>query len=332
MTHLRLVKTGKQQPHEASTNTAVSAPIAGERYWFSREVAQQLGSDAVIGDYIISTRKGAISPVREESSGVASGYFWHNDLSSQEIQDLYIRDTQQNSFDDESGILTNRAILQSSKLIGPNIITTRGRPMLSVSPEFIIHFHTAAADAQLGEIRMVDTSRFITLESGKTIPVICTDPAEGQALFLQSGQTSPVKTQEFIQPAHSNETYVIRRSVNQYLPNEFQGEPVACITVLEHMTSYFMQKICSSTQGIWTPILAPISWAWNVRAEKIDGAWHLTKRKVLKPTSHQDGLELPLWRTHVEEQSPKEWQHFLTHRNPAFVKENTKNQTAIETL
>lgn len=318
MAHLKLVKKISAKDSEAPCcEPQQDAPVVGERYTLNSLPSALLDADGLLGDYKISLRQSEIIAPSFKRGGQTGCYFWHSYLTEAEVASLKLSDTRKRPLVSDH-LVANRAMMQSSKLIGPNIINVNNQATLSVTPEFIIHFNTAAGAAELGEIRLIDSSRFITLGSGKTIPVICTDPAEGQALFLDESQDSPLLKQNFIQPSGSNESYVIRRTVNQHLPKTFQGETVECVTVLEHVTSFFMQKLAGSTDAIWTPVMQPISWGWSVRLERAEHNWQITKRRIMRPTSHHDGLKLPEWKTHVREQSAVEWDSFLYSGNPIF--------------
>ncbi len=331
MSHLRLVKTNNSVSNNEPNQAAdVVTPLVGEAYQFSALAKDFNKIDGLIGHYKLSIRQSEITPASAKSDSTNHCYFWHSYVTESELTSLHLRHGQQKRFD-EQRLKANRAILQSSRLIGPNIVYLDDKATLNVTPEFIIHFNTAAGAAQLAEIRLIDSSRFITLTSGKTIPVICTDPAAGQALFLDELQTGPLKLQNFIQPAKTNETYLIRNSVNQHLPNEFQGEKVECVTVLEHFTSFFMQRLVGSENSIWTPVMEPVSWGWSIRAEHENDQWQLTKKKIMKPTSHHDGLKLPEWKTHVRELSAGEWQSFL-YKGDAIEKSTIALRESFELL
>lgn len=317
MTHLRLVTSNPVRDNDTDIELCAGRAQVGLPYQVKFKQLQRLGDDSVIaGNYILNNEKAVLEPVQAQPNGYVKAYFWQRGLGGQELQSLRPRNMQGQTIARDDKLLSNRALLQSDKLIGPNIITLSERPALSITPECIIQFSTDAGAAKLGEIRLIDSSRFITLSSGKTVPIICTDPAQGQALLLTHDQSTPVMTQNFIQPHNTSETYLVRRSVNQYLPNFFNGEKVVCVTVLEHVTSYFMQKLTASAEAIWTPVLSPISWGWSVRAEHHKGDWNISKSKVMRPTQHGDGLELPTWSTNVREQTDAQWQSFLNQQTP----------------
>lgn len=209
--------------------------------------------------------------------------------------------------------LANRALLQKSRLIEPQLIQRQGINSITVTPEYIIHFVTSAGAAKIGEIRLVDSSRFVTLKNGKTLPILCTDPADGPALFVSAGQQTPVFSDHFIQPADCTETHLLRRSITQHLPEKFNGDDVESITVLEHVTSYFMQKLVAPSQSIWTPILKPISWGWNVSVELREGEWKIRRKRIVEPYDIHNELQLPEWQAYLREQSVDQWRK--TKRN-----------------
>lgn len=262
----------------------------------------------IVADYKLNLTNATVEYSHPSNQKRPMYFVWHDNAKHLSAQPAPHRHGDLTaSTEDNQKPLANRALLQKSRLIEPQLIQRQGINSITVTPEYIIHFVTSAGAAKIGEIRLVDSSRFVTLKNGRTLPILCTDPADGPALFVSAGQQTPVFSDHFIQPADCTETHLLRRSITQHLPEKFNGDDVESITVLEHVTSYFMQKLVAPSQSIWTPILKPISWGWNVSVELREGEWKIRRKRIVEPYDIHNELQLPEWQAYLREQPIDQW-------------------------
>ena len=172
---------------------------------------------------------------------------------------------------------------------------------LSIVPRFTFSYQTAAYAAQLGEIRLVSSTRFITNVDGSRHDLLNTDAFADPVLYRERddgwGDDSAVVRQiTSWQSVNTGAEYCFDYRISQYLPVRWLGCDVQSVTVLEQYTSYFMQRPLAAAATVWVPAYAPISWGWSLRVEPEEGEWVITRRKLIRPTVGHDGWQLPQWR------------------------------------
>jgi len=230
----------------------------------------------VIGGYRLSAQRGEVLPVHEDTGY----YIWDNDSP------LY------------SPVVENEFQLESATLNRPVVERVGGQYFLILQPEFNVRFTTATHSARLGEIRLVQSERFYTLENGASLTVTDTREVGEPVLYLQHTKDRMVVRQETpLQLQGADREYAFNESVNQPIPEQVAGIGVTSVTVLEHFTSYFMQQVMSVPEpAIWVPVCAPIHWGWSIRAgRRHDREWDILRRKLMLPTVGHDGWEMPTW-------------------------------------
>lgn len=177
-------------------------------------------------------------------------------------------------------------------------------PLLTIAPSFSIQFKTSAAPACLGEVRLVTGKRFVTLADGSQYSLLDTEPAAEPVLYLDDqADAGPIQQRTDWQSANTAQNHVFSGRISQPLISSCQNQPVQTITILEHYSSYLMQRLLteSTSQSIWTPLQAPITWGWSIRVEPDAGDWIITRRKLISPIVGHDGMELPLWHSNYLE-------------------------------
>lgn len=170
--------------------------------------------------------------------------------------------------------------------------------VLAITPKFQVRYRALAHAAQLGEIRLVTASRFVTDEKGEQHRLLDTEPAGAPVLFREDGDdNSPVLQRSDWQFQNTEKNYAFDYCIAQPLKRTVQGRQVKTVTVLEQYTSYFMQRALTAdpNNAIWVPACAPVLWGWSLRVEPENDAWVITRRKLVPPVVGSDGLELPHW-------------------------------------
>lgn len=215
-------------------------------------------------------------------------------------------------------LLRNPCLLKNWKMEGPALVPSEKGLCLSMTPRFDVHYHTEGYSGQLAELRMVESQRFVELESGRIhwlqdtreaeLPVLISARSDAPLeLPKATGEASAFVQCTAAQPAGTTEDYEFCTPVSQRIPDELSGEKVKTVTVLEQYTSFILQRSCepgsgqsASRENLWVPALAPLSWGWSIRVGKVGfDEWSIVRRKVFLPTPGNDGLQLPRWCGHI---------------------------------
>lgn len=265
----------------SSSSKVITRPVSiarGQRLSMGELKAENLKDvNGVIGDYRISLNCGEVVPVNQTQG---TYYIWDNDSPL------------------HSPVFENEFQLESATLNRPSVERVGGHYYLIMQPEFQVSFSTATHSARLGEIRLVESERFITLENGDSVVITDTQEIGTPVLYLQHRDDEQVVRQETdLQLQGTDREYFFGESVSQRIPENINGVAVACVTVLERFTSYFMQQVLATPgQSIWVPVCAPIAWGWSIRVgRRFDQEWDILRRKLMLPTVGHDGWEMPAW-------------------------------------
>ena len=253
----------------------------------------------LIGDYRFDTLSSKIIPPQTSANDETGVYIWdtncdlealiagirsEEDLSPQALSTFRLQN--------------NRFELNQVTLIGPEIVTNEGNAELNLSPYFGLTFTSDGFAAQLGLLHLVQAQRFLTLENGDRVVLLNSGNEDEPVLYLENPtQTQAMAWTSFAQNLGESQSYAICNRVSQAIPAEVDGVAVAQLTVLERYSSYFMQKsLPADGDTIWTPIYPPISWGWSIRTGlRDDGAWDITRRKLMLPIIGHDDLQIPMW-------------------------------------
>lgn len=203
---------------------------------------------------------------------------------------------------EDTGLLENRCELTAGALTNLTIQHGLKCAYLSVTPHFEFSFTTAACTAQLGEIRLVSSNRWLLDTSGRSHTLLNTDANQPAVLYLQNDEdTAVVKSITPWQEVNTEKHYRFNLPVGQKLMAPYQAIELANITVLEHYTSYFMQRPLTDSPDVsrWVPAYAPITWGWSIRVEpdRQSQDWIITRRKLIMPVVGNDGYQLPQWQS-----------------------------------
>ena len=269
----------------SSSSKVISRPVSiarGQRLPMGELKAESLKDvHGVIGGYEISLNRGDVSKVKDEDG---SYYIWDNDSPI------------------HSPVFENEFQVEAATLNRPSVERVGGHYYLIMQPEFHVSFSTATHSARLGEIRLVESERFFTLENGDSITITDTQEIGEPVLYLQHCDDQTVVRQESdLQLQGTDREYSFCESVSQHIPEQVNGIGVTSVTVLERFTSYFMQQVLSAPgQSIWVPVCAPIGWGWSIRVgRRYDSEWDILRRKLMLPTVGHDGWEMPTWRSNL---------------------------------
>lgn len=210
-------------------------------------------------------------------------------------------------WDDEAGgtgsaFARNEFHLLTSTLEGPEIFAGVDGEWLTILPAFTVSYRTGAFAAALGEIRLVESKRFLTLENGEQVSLLDTHGQDGPVLFLEGdGDHTIVRQQTPWQPLNKVEEYRFDYRISQPLMDQCGGKAVSSITVLEQYTSFFMQRprTLRANDAIWVPACAPVTWGWSMRVEPAEGIWRISRRKLMLPTVGHEGWRMPEWRANT---------------------------------
>lgn len=271
-TPLRLVATEPQtQEKEQSIEKWYRGIAYAPQQWVNDS---NLVTDALIGGFEMSVDRGQSLPLQDDKPA-------------------YIWDSQ------GDGVLAeNQCELVDCSLNDLTIEPVVGGVVLAITPSFTFSYKTLAYAAQLGEIRLVTTNRFVTDIEGAQHSLIDTSDADGPVLYLEDHHDSLlVRQQRPWQCRDTQQEYGFDYRVQQGLLREWQGVPVQSVTVLEQYTSYFMQRAVAlmPNESLWVPAYAPISWGWSLRVEWEHNDWVITRRKLVIPVVGHDGWQLPEW-------------------------------------
>jgi len=236
--------------------------------------------NGVVGGFNLSLDSAELLPVADEGGY----YIWDND------NPLY------------APAVENEFQLESTTLNRPAVERVGGAYFLVLQPEFHVSFSTATHSARLGEIRLLESERFYTMEDGSSITITDTQEIGSPVLYRQTRDDQRVVRQVTdMQLQGTEREYFFGECVNQPIPEQIDGVAVACVTVLEQYTSYFMQQVLSQSEpSIWVPVCAPISWGWSIRVgRRHDQEWDILRRKLMLPTVGHEGWSMPTWRSNL---------------------------------
>ena len=250
------------------------------------------------GNYVITRDKAELLPMNQDK-GHMNGFFWDTDVEFTDSISLVCEGEKKPlaGFALQGG----NAQLVHATLSDPDLYEIEGKTFLRISPYFELEYRNQGFDSRLGLIRLLEATRFITLEDGKRIVVLDTSEHETPVLYLESiEQADPVEIIVNTHKAERIQTYTYQYELMQNIPDMINGQKVASVTVLEQYINYFMQQEISDTkvETIWTPVCMPISWGWSMRVEpRPDRSWYIARRKLMMPLTGHNGLEMPLWTT-----------------------------------
>ena len=263
----------------------------------------------VIGGYRISAQRAEIFPVTSMPPGATTAsttdqmnlcYFWDPSADMSTIEGNLRHEVKDQLLPlKDCHLKANRLMLTQATLSGPELNVRDDVTMLSLSPHFDFMFSTDNYAAQLGVINLVQSSRFIRLENNDEKILLDTGIENMPVLHLENAENDqPVKYVSVHQNLGINQEHTFTFDVSQSIPDKVGAESVASVTVLEQYQSYFMQRAVTQDNGhsIWTPVYAPITWGWSIRVgRRTDGEWGILRRKLILPTTGNDGLQLPTW-------------------------------------
>jgi len=196
-------------------------------------------------------------------------------------------------------IKSNNIEITRQALEGPQLITDNGDTRLSLSLLIDFTFATANYAAQLAVIHLVEATRFLSLENGKQASLLNTQEQESPVLYLENpADEQALKLIGAPQPLATKQSYSYQLGLEQLIAEQYEGDKVETVTVLEQYRSFVMQRAVpfDESANIWTPIYAPLLWGWSIRVgRRVDGEWGILKRKLILPTPGNDGLQLPEW-------------------------------------
>ena len=245
------------------------------------------GDDSgVITDYPLSSNSADIRVLPDGNGSIG------------EDEAVYLWDTDRVA-SDSFKLSQNRFELLEANLEAPVIRDQDFKPTLTMSPSFEISYETSGFVAEIAEIRLVNSERFVQLENGEKIFLVATP--EAVLVDSSSGESeqeaSLFQHRSGVQAMGESRDYCFTNSVSQVVPQTFRGYGVETLTVLEQYTSYFMQRaFVDKGNSIWVPVMAPISWGWSIRVAPIlHNEWSIVRRKLMLPTVGHDGLQFPKW-------------------------------------
>ncbi len=270
--------------------------FSGQMTRFGGDVTSQLaGKHGIVGNYQLSTDAAEItSPSLID--GHTEAYLWDGD-SALNLDIPWQQQQRQHITTVGCQLAGNHASLQSVELSGPDILQDEQQAQLHLEAHWQLALDSSNFAAELGLITLVDSQRFITLESGKQITITDTQESDTPVLYLGQDENLPIVTPITHQAQGEQQQHAHTTRIQQSIPDEHEGEIVESVTVLEQFHSYFMQKpMDDKSSTIWIPLLAPLRWGWSIRVgRRADGPWCIVRRKLIMPTMGHDGLELPLW-------------------------------------
>lgn len=250
-----------------------------------------------VGDYQVSLQHAGIEPVRVED-GSAHVYFYDTEARLQGFPWHLSNNNGPSNNVEKYQVQGNVFNLLATEMTGPEIIENGQQTLLSMQPVFHLHYDTVAYAAQLGVVHLVQSQRLITLENGAQHWML--DTQEPVLYLHEKSAIEPVIHIGSGQKKSQSQNHDYHFSLEQTIPEQLDGEAVESVTVLEQYQSYFMQRECSNqtTPVIWTPLLARVTWGWSIRVgRRADGEWAILRRKIIRPTVGNDGLELPQWQS-----------------------------------
>lgn len=294
--HLRLVPANDDQDESAKGAESKESIYRGLVYaaenwhqWLAQvekggrtEASQLKEADELISGYRLSKERGEVIPYQQGQPA----FCWDS------ISDIDTR------------IAENEFQLLAASLEDLNIESVIGGKCLSIKPCFDVSYKTSAFAAQLGEIRLVNSQRFVTDQEGNRHDLLNTDEAPGPVLYLQNAEDNSIIRQcSDWQSFDTTAQYRFDYRISQPLSTHLLNVPVHSITVLEQYTSYFMQRPVTATpeQSVWVPAYGPITWGWSMRVEPERDDWVITRRKLIPPVVGHDGWQMPEWQGNTED-------------------------------
>lgn len=297
-----------------SKETILDTISAGQRYSIGCQDISVLNSiHGVIGGYRLNAQCAEIIPLSSITPTItATGqllpcYFWDASVDLSRLEDDLIVGAKDqikplNRPLKKSRIKANRLVQNLATLNGPQLSVHNEVTMLSLSPRFDFTFSTDDYAAQIGVINLVQSNRFIRLENNNEINLLDTSVEDTPVLYLENPQDDqPIKYVSAQQKLGVTSEHSFDFTISQAIPDSVGDEKVETVTVLEQYCSYFMQRaVLNGDQSIWTPVYAPITWGWSIRVgRRTDGEWGILRRKLILPTTGNDGLHLPEWRSNT---------------------------------
>lgn len=271
--------TGSAQESDAQEESLYRGIAYAPEQWRSWTETSKLGPDALIAGFSMSLDGGQPFPPQAD----LPAYIWDRQ--------------------GELSLTENECQLLDCSLENLTIEQALDGKLLTITPKFTLNYHTRAYAAQLGEIRLVSSHRFVADAEGKPYPLLDTEDAGDPVLYLEDPEdTSVIRQMIHYQGLGLKKDYCFDYHIRQPLLRHWpigpaQGVEVRTVTVLEQYTSYFMQRAVTCLPGtaLWVPAYAPVSWGWSLRVEWEQDDWVITRRKLMNPVVGHDGWQLPHW-------------------------------------
>lgn len=281
---------------------APSSLYTGHRYKVKSYAANDKHAPhGLVGGYSVSPSQGIALSL--SAPDIESLYLWDADIDLKSAGlSIANDDNNEDTLAANSRIKSNYIEITHHALDGPQLTSNNGETCLMLSMAVDFTFTTANYAAQLAVIHLVEATRFIKLKNGNSISLLDTED-EDPVLYLETPlDDQALKLIGSAQDIGDKNHYHYQHTIQQPIPDQFTGQEVESVTVLEQYRSYFMQRATpfDENENIWTPIYAPILWGWSIRVgRRVDDEWGILKRKLIIPIPGNDGLQLPEWETNT---------------------------------
>ncbi len=260
--------------------------------------ADQTLQTGIIGAYRLGINSARLDPV-DVMAQPPQGFVWEPGLLSPELRSQIQIDPER-----PESSRHNHLTLIEAGLDAPEVRTSDNQYVLSISPRLELEWATDAFSSQLGLVQLVESSRTVQFEDGESLALLDTEAkGDGPVLYLSDATgTVAVKPLCAFQQQGDTRRLSVSSEVTQSIPAEFEGKPIASVSVLEKYTWYLMQNADpdDTEQHIWVPVHLPIVWGWSIRVQqRFDGVWDIFRKKLIMPTPSTEAPALPRWQSNT---------------------------------
>lgn len=279
---------------------ASPALFTGQRYQLDGD---NLPTDlhGVCAGFECTPDRGMLLPL-DSNSVETPCYFWDIDGVPEILNTSLISSKNEHiTIGRHTNLLANRFILSHAKLTEPVIHCSGDTSQISVSAEFEFIYYADCMPARLGVLHLLEPNCFVVLKNGERHDLLASE--EDQRLLYLDNTNYSNEVIEAVSPildTDITDTVIqqhYKQSITHVIPEQINELDVESMTILEQYTSFFMQReIPFAQENIWTPVCAPVTWGWSIRiSRRHDGAWCLSRKKLLMPAVGHNGQEMPAW-------------------------------------
>lgn len=284
-------------PKRPPSLKAAASPslFIGRKYQLPTELLST-NPHGICTNFVCSPDRGGAT-THIDNKSCQHGFLWDTDCLSNLTGTTLVTPAGENiAVNTNTHTLNNRFVITNTRLTKPAIHTIDDNQQLAIQAEFGYAFTADQMDARLGILSLVESNCYLVLENDQQYNLLNTNE---QAVLFLPGDDKTNAILPILDATKSNTTLSQNKQINvaHTIPEQLNGIAVQSLTILEQYQTFFMQReLPFTSENIWTPLSAPISWGWSMRiARRYDGEWGIARQKLLMPSTGHNGMEMPTW-------------------------------------